>query len=275
MVFGSDLSRVRLPAPPFITPLPSPPGRPRGFHPLARASLAKLRFARVVYPFRPFYGTPRRGAACGGVSCNGNIDFLLREVYILVMPFDHDSLEQALVTLGDLLKARGEEHDLAVVGGGALLILGLIERPTKDLDVVAQIQLEKWSRAEPFPKGLAEAVRDVARALGLANDWLNPGPTDLLELGLPAGFAQRAVVHRYGSLTIRFASRQDQIAFKLYATVDQGPNSKHFADLRRLEPTAGELLEGARWTRTHDPSEGFHWMLSRALRAMGVDPDDV
>lgn len=191
------------------------------------------------------------------------------------MTFDHTTLEQALQTLGEILAARGEHHDLAVVGGGALLVLGLIERPTRDLDVVARIDSDLWSRAKPFPPTLDEAVRDVASALDLPDDWLNPGPTDLLDLGLPGGFAERVDVRRYGTLTIRYASREDQIAFKLYAAVDQGPDSKHFADLQKLTPTQGELLQAARWTRTHDPSDGFRSMLHQALRAMGVGASDV
>lgn len=191
------------------------------------------------------------------------------------MRFDHATLEQALQTLGEILTARGERHDLAVVGGGALLILGLIERPTRDLDVVARINAQRWSRAQPFPPGLAEAVRDVAGALDLPDDWLNPGPTDLLDLGLPEGFAGRTVVRRYEALTVRFAARRDQIAFKLYAAVDQGPDSKHFADLKKLSPTPDELLVAAHWTRTHDPSDGFRTMLHQALRAIGAEPSDV
>ena len=66
------------------------------------------------------------------------------------------------------------------------------------------------------------------------------------------------------ALTVHFASRIDQIHFKLYAMVDQGAG-KHEADLRALAPTTAELLEAARWTRTHDPSEGFREELVAAL----------
>jgi len=107
------------------------------------------------------------------------------------------------------------------------------------------------------------------------DDWLNPGPAALLDLGLPNGFLQRAEVRSYGALTVRLASRTDQIAFNLYASVDQGPQSRHFADLGKLGPTPGELLESARWYRTHDPSEAFREMLIQALAGLGVDVDDV
>jgi hypothetical protein len=84
-------------------------------------------------------------------------------------------------------------------------------------------------------------------------DWLNAGPASLLDLGLPEGFLQRAQRRSYGeALTVLFASRTDQIHFKLYAAVDQGAGW-HFADLQALEPTEPEL-QAARWSRTHDPS---------------------
>ena len=75
--------------------------------------------------------------------------------------------------------------------------------------------------------------------------------------GCPAGFVDRLERRRYGDvLAVHFASRLDQIHFKLYALVDQG-SGKHEQDLRALRPTASELLQAAQWARTHDPSGGF------------------
>ena len=71
------------------------------------------------------------------------------------------------------------------------------------------------------------------------------------------------------SLTVLFASRYDQIHFKLYATVDQGAG-KHLDDLERLAPTHYELLAAARWSRTHDPSDGYGSVLERVLTHFGV-----
>jgi hypothetical protein len=119
---------------------------------------------------------------------------------------------------------------------------------------------------------LKRARDTVARDLGLPENWLNPGPTSLLDLGLPDGFADRLQRRDYGpALTVWFASRLDQIHFKLYAVVDRGPADKHAADLRALAPTRGELLRAARWTMTHDPSEAFREMLHEALKSLGVD----
>ena len=74
---------------------------------------------------------------------------------------------------------------------------------------------------------------------------------------------------------LHLADRRDQIFFKLYAAADQGPRSKHFEDLRRLEATPDELHAAAAWAQTHDPSEGFGSELRRALRDLGVIDGDV
>lgn len=188
----------------------------------------------------------------------------------------HD-LEAALTTLGQLLHDRREAYDLVVIGGGALLLLHLIERPTKDLDAVARVEDGRWLRAEPFPEGLARAIADVADALDLEHDWLNAGPAGLVDLGLPEGFAARAAVRHYGSLTLRLAAVEDLIAFKLYAAADHWPDkSRHFADLVQLKPTPEALMDAARWCRTHDPSDGFRdVLLLPVLAELGVEDPDV
>lgn len=71
------------------------------------------------------------------------------------------------------------------------------------------------------------------------------------------------------------AGRFDQICFKLYAAVDQGVGSKHAADLQRLDPTPEELLTAARWSRTHDPSDGYREVLAATLDALGVTVADA
>lgn len=187
------------------------------------------------------------------------------------MELDRDRLEQALQTLGDLLQSRGLSYELAVIGGSALMLIDLSIRPTRDLDVLAVVEGKSYRRADPLPVPLNHAIEDVARNLRLPSTWVNPGPTSLLDLGLPRGFKERTETRTFGSLALHVAARKDQICFKLYAGVDQGPASKHVEDLRRLEPTEEELLEAARWAISHDPSSGFRDSLVRALAYLGVD----
>ena len=184
--------------------------------------------------------------------------------------FNTERLEEALRVLGEVLTDRGLDHELVLIGGGSLLLLDHLERPTEDLDVVARVEGGAYVSAEPLPPQLKEAAAEVGELFALPPGWLNAGPASLLDLGLPEGFETRVSTRSYGSLTVHIAGRADQIAFKLYAATDQGPRSKHFADLKGLSPTSEELLWAARWARTHDPSEAFHDQLIQALEALGI-----
>jgi hypothetical protein len=182
-----------------------------------------------------------------------------------------DAAHQLLNALAEQLKALGEPFELVVIGGSGLLVLGAVDRATRDVDVVALRRDSKLERPNPLPESLAAARDRVARDFSLPSDWLNPGPASLLDFDLPDGFLNRLESRSYGEyLTVHFASRLDQIHFKLYAAVDQGPG-RHSQDLEALSPTSDELRQAARWTRTHDPSPGFEDILRQVLLHYGVD----
>jgi len=185
--------------------------------------------------------------------------------------------ESLLAALADQLDLAGADPvHLAVCGGTALNVLGLVDRPTLDVDVVALVTRGGGGRivltsAEPLPEGVRAAARRVAADFDLAEGWLNSGPTDLLEFGLPAGCEDRLVTRGYGRrLTVSFLSRFDLVCLKLYAYVDSGPG-KHGDDLRALAPEPAELEAAARWCRTHDPSPGFLQGLTAALQSLGAE----
>lgn len=182
-----------------------------------------------------------------------------------------EGMDQLLDALGEQLARSGERYELVVIGGSGLLALGVIERSTRDIDLVALRADGGLDSAEPLPDGLRTARDRVARDFSLPPEWLNPGPTDLLRFGLPEGFVDRLERRDHGgNLVVYLASRYDQIHFKLYALVDQGPG-KHEEDLRALSPTEEELVAAAGWTRTHDPSEGYALSLRNVLTHLGVE----
>lgn len=187
------------------------------------------------------------------------------------MEINSMTLDQALDVLGRLLADRGHHYEVVAIGGGSLLLLGQMERTTKDLDLVALVDADRFISANPLPLKLAQAVEEVGRALELGKGWLNAGPTALFEMGLPSGFKKRMHTRCYRGLIIHLAGRFDQICFKLYAAVDQGPHSKHFADLKFLQPTRNELHTAKQWCITHDVSEIFAKELNKTLMALGVD----
>lgn len=186
-----------------------------------------------------------------------------------------EAVDRLLSALAEQLQVAGASYDVLVVGGSALLALGLLARPTQDVDIVALKGAQGLAPAEPLPAVLADARDRVARDFGVPAAWLNGGPSALLDLGLPDGFEQRALIRDYGAaLRVRFASRFDQIHLKLYAMVDQGPG-KHESDRKAIEPTRSELLAAARWSRTHDPSDGYRAMLIQALSHLGIQDADL
>lgn len=186
-------------------------------------------------------------------------------------------IEKVLSALGEQLDAiHASIPELVVCGGSALNMLGFVSRTTKDVDVVAFIERDPagnidFKRANPFPPKLVEAIKKVERDFNLSEDWFNSGPASALDLGLPEGLMERVATRKYGkSLTIHFLGRFDQIHFKLYAAADQGIG-KHYDDLLALEPTPEELEKAARWSMTHDVSEGYRQSIKDLLKHMGYE----
>ena len=184
-------------------------------------------------------------------------------------------VEIILSALGEQLEDLLDELvEILVCGGSALNVLGLVQRATEDVDVLAYVKRNKTGevslvKAEPLIDELAEAAKKVARDFNLPEKWLNPGPTSAVDFGLPDGLLERVITRKYGrKLIVHYLGRYDQIHFKLYAAVDQGAG-KHLDDLLVLKPTSDELGNAARWTMTHDISEGFKQNLKSLLNYLG------
>lgn len=175
-------------------------------------------------------------------------------------------LDQLLSDLGDLLGARGQFFHVAIVGGSALLLRRIVDRTTRDVDIVGVFLDEAWVAVDDLPPELERAVHDVAQLHGEPLDWFNAKPSDLLKVGLPAGWTTRRWEVSYGTgLCVSVVGREELIATKLYALVDQAPTSKHADDLIALGPEPDELERAATWCRHHDPSTAFADQLDQAL----------
>ena len=184
-------------------------------------------------------------------------------------------IETVLIALSEQLEAEGvKQLEMVVCGGAALNILGYVERTTKDVDVIAFAKRDKngaviLTKASPLNPALLSAAMRVQKDFDLPDNWLNAGPASVMDFGLPEGLMDRVETRTYGkNLAIHFLSRYDQIHFKLHATVDQS-GGKHYDDLTALKPTEKELEEAARWSMTHDPSEGYREVLKDFLEQTG------
>ncbi len=163
--------------------------------------------------------------------------------------------------------------EVCVIGGSALAAIGLVTRPTKDVDIVALARHEGEQlvlhTARPLPGPLSSAVAAVASQYLIDSNWLNAGPADLIDHGLPEGFEGRLITNRIGhALTVHFAARLDQICFKTYAAADVA--GRHLTDLLALRPSDDEMAIALRWIADQDDSEGFRQQLTELLDYMGM-----
>jgi hypothetical protein len=188
---------------------------------------------------------------------------------------DRKDVDNILGALGEQLeRLAGETMEILVCGGSALNVVGLIQRTTRDVDVLAYIHRTGTgeallAKADPLHPDLIAAAKKVARDFNLPETWLNAGPASAVDLGLPDGLMARVLTRRYGQkLIVHFLGRYDQIHFKLYAVADQGAG-KHLDDLMALNPSAEELEKAARWSMTHDVSAGFRQGMKDVLTHMG------
>ena len=127
-----------------------------------------------------------------------------------------------------------------VVSGTALNLLRVVERATRDVDVIATGSPEPDGPPrdirppEPLPKALTDAVATVARDLGLPPDWMNTTVAGQWQTGMYA------------------------------AADDTPPVSRHFADLWAVRPTAEELAAARAWiSETQDPTPTMAATLER------------
>src|SRR5260370_32050623 len=102
------------------------------------------------------------------------------------IPFD-----KALRAVAGLLARRGQSAAIVVVGGTALNLLQIVERATRDVDVIATATPRSDGPPtavrppEPLPRVLTDAISTVARDLSLPSDWLNTVVAAPWRTGLP------------------------------------------------------------------------------------------
>jgi hypothetical protein len=171
-----------------------------------------------------------------------------------------------------------------VLGGAALNLLGLIERGTSDVDILAFATPQTGARIstrrltkppEPLPRPLLVAANIVARDLGLDANWLNTDASLQWRAGLPPGLEARVQWREFGTLSVGLVSRYDLVFFKLFAAADSsGRNSVHYQDLIALNPSAAELESARAWVITQDVSPEFaktlQLVVSHAHKDLGV-----
>lgn len=145
------------------------------------------------------------------------------------------------------LQRLGLRFEGVVIGGSALGLMGVIQRPTRDFDILVP----------ELPRAIGLAARDFAESqrqagVDLQNDWLNNGPIQLGEV-LPAGWRERVQrIFEGQALVLSTLGRLDLLKSKLFALCDRGTD---LPDCVALASTAEELGECVPWLEARDGNE--------------------
>jgi hypothetical protein len=161
------------------------------------------------------------------------------------------------------LERAGCAFEAVVIGATALVLLGIIHRRTRDVDVLSP-DIPDDVRAV----ALATAAAARAQGLVLGDDWLNNGPKDLQDI-LPAGWRARLVRLREGrALSLWTLGRADLLKTKLFAHCDRGSDR---LDCLALRPSAQELREAMPWVQAQDAHPGWPDHVRATLAALGEE----
>jgi Nucleotidyltransferase of unknown function (DUF6036) len=175
---------------------------------------------------------------------------------------DRQGMRTAFQAVGELLSADGETLSILVVGGAGLNLLGVIERATSDVDVIARVKRDangtpQITNANPFPQALIRAISTVARDLQLPGNWMNHEVAMQWTFGMPPDILADVTWESYSGLSVGLVGRQTQITLKLFAAVDRGVKSVHIQDLLALRPSLDELANAKAWVLTQDAGPDF------------------
>lgn len=145
------------------------------------------------------------------------------------------------------LLGLGLRFEGVVIGGSALGLMGIIQRPTRDFDILVP----------ELPPAIAAAARAFAKAqrdagVDLLDEWLNNGPMQLGDV-LPVGWRERVQRIFEGQvLVLSTLGRPDLLKSKLFALCDRGTD---LPDVIALAPSAEELAECMPWLEMQDGNE--------------------
>jgi hypothetical protein len=184
--------------------------------------------------------------------------------------------------LNDALALEGAERvEWIICGGTALLVRGLAQRSTLDVDVIAgwkqeTLELVPLRRFSPLIERAIDRVAEAHPQLRAERGrWVNLGPRRLVEAGLPPGCIDRLTPLSIGAhLTLHVPARMDLLAFKLFAAADpQGKRQElHRSDFVALAPTHAELRFAIDWVLTiPDPNHALRAELRAFLQDIGHD----
>lgn len=140
------------------------------------------------------------------------------------------------------LLQRNLRFHAVIIGGAALIAMGVINRKTKDIDCLFP----------EIPAEIKQASREFAIEypnFDLIDNWLNNGPSSLVN-DLPGDWQDRLVtIYAGSSVVLQTLGRIDLLRTKLFALCDR---LEDWPDCIALAPTAAELDTCLSWVADRD-----------------------
>jgi hypothetical protein len=164
--------------------------------------------------------------------------------------------DNMLSALGTVLEEQETAPvDIVVCGAMALLLQGIITRPTRDIDGLGLVVEEGGSLVLRKPLMSSEFNAAVERVGSLFNEgkhWFSTAVRILHDdTELPADLVEMAQVRSYGSrLTVRLCSRRHMVCLKMWAAIRRG--EPDIGDLIEMRISEGEARAGAEWCLEQD-----------------------
>ena len=143
------------------------------------------------------------------------------------MPLSADDIRSGFSALAMELARRGEQAEMAIAGGAALVLLFNARQTTKDVDAYF---------LAPEASSIRQAVTQVAGELGLPADWLNDGAK-----GYFVGVSDGEILYDSPSLVIRTVSTPQLLAMKLAAWRDAIDRADARLLLLQMQGSAAEI----------------------------------
>jgi hypothetical protein len=152
-------------------------------------------------------------------------------------------MKHVIQAFDEFLVERKLTFAAVVIGGGALIVMDIVDRKTKDIDCL-----------DPeIPDEIREASVEFARLrkdLTLWEKWLNNGPVSL-KREPPDGWRSRLqIIFQGRALTFETLGRGDLIKSKLFAYCDRVEPDR--TDLLQMKPTTSELDDAIEWVKLRD-----------------------
>lgn len=145
-------------------------------------------------------------------------------------------VEKALQILDLKLSQAGENLNITICGGASLVLLGLNDRKTADIDVLLPRISEK----------VKEITLNIKEEMDYSKHWFNTGASSFINI-LPRGWEERCtIVYKGKSLTAHSISKLDLAVMKLYGSLDRDSDYRDLLKIRMSEDDLNKLSQLAK-----------------------------